>query len=92
MYGTQSIYSNSLIPQARSTRISNFSSGFSSYEETRCNDLLKALNETKLVMFNNSNYTLYKYYFEGDYQVSEVTGKIDSVVFTLVYDAGFDSL
>lgn len=92
IYGTDSVPSTDLTPEGRSARVSRFSSSFSSFTETRCNDLLSVLNETKLVRVNNSNYTLYKYYFEGEYQISETTGKIDSVKFTLVYDDGFDSL
>lgn len=92
IYGINSVPSTDLSSSGRSARVSGFSSGFSTYTEIRCNDLLSALNETKLVRVNNSNYTLYKYYFEGEYQTSETTGKIDSVKFTLVYDAGFDSL
>lgn len=92
IYGIDNLLNSNLSPAGRTTRVSNFSSGFSTYTETRCNDLLAALNETKLVKVNNSNYTLYKYYFEGEYQISETTGKIDSVKFTLVYDGGFDRL
>lgn len=92
VYGIDSISSTTLSSEARATRISNFSSGFSTYTETKCNDLLEILNETKLVKYNNSNYTLYKYYFEGTYELNSSSGKIDSIKFTLVYDSGFDNL
>ena len=91
VYGTENISSTELSANARSARISSFSSGFSSYAETNCNELLRVFNESKLVMYNNSNYTIYKYYFEGEYEISEQSGLIDSLKFTLVVDEGFDN-
>lgn len=88
IYGTNNLATLQLSEDARSTRISNFSVD----GKTRNNDLLKALNETKLVMYNNSNYTLYKYYFTGEYEINNESGLINSVKFTLVCDTGFDSL
>ncbi len=92
IYGIDNISNTTLAAEARSTRISNFSSGFSSYEDTKCNTLLEKLNETKLVVHNNSNYTLYRYYFEGEYEINDQSGLVDSIKFTLVCDTGFDSL
>lgn len=86
VYGTNSI-STELSSEARATRISNFSPD--SDNETSCNVLLSALNETKLVQYNNSNYTLYKYYFTGEISTNEQTGMIDTVKFTLVIDNNF---
>lgn len=91
IYGTDNISSTELSATARATRISNFSSGFSSYNETSCNELLRILNESKLVMHNNSNYTIYRYYFEGEYSLNEQSGLINSLKFTLVEDTGFDN-
>ena len=84
VYGTDSI-STELSSEARATRISNFSTN----NETSCNVLLSALNETKLVQYNNSNYTLYKYYFTGEISTNDQTGMIDTVKFTLVTDEDF---
>ena len=92
IYGIDNISNTNLSASSRSTRINNFSSSFSSYEETSCNELLRKLSESKLIMYNNSNYTLYKYYFEGEYEINSQTGLIDSLKFTLVYDSNFDSL
>lgn len=88
VYGADSISDLSLNAGARAARISSFNTS----NETSCNTLLKALSETKLVTYNNSKYTLYRYYFKGEYSMNETNSKIDSLKFTLVYDRNFNSL
>lgn len=53
-------------------------------------DLLKELRDTKSIVLDNKTYTVYKYYFTGEYKINEQTGLIDSVQFTLVEDKKFD--
>ncbi len=79
VYGTNSI-------GTKNSNISNFSiaNPISTYK------LLENLRESKLVLHDNTNYTLYKYYFSSSYVVNDKTDKIDSVTFKIVEDLGYN--
>jgi hypothetical protein len=51
--------------------------------------MLAELRDSKVINYDNKSYTIYKYYFEGSYEINETTGLIDSVKFKLIEDKNF---
>ena len=56
------------------------------------NYFLENFNETKLLEYNNSSYSVYEYYFAGEYELNSSTGQIYLLEFTMITDENWDSL
>ena len=62
---------------------------FNSSNEIKIYNMLDELRATKEITINGKTYTVYKYYFFGQTIISSVTGKIETVKFTLLKDKNF---
>lgn len=78
---------------SKTNRINKFTSNGRNispeFEELDLYRWMLTFNRTKTAKFDNKEYTLYRYYFLGSYEINKETQKIDSVTFTAIRDNGF---
>ena len=52
-------------------------------------NVISELNQSKVISYQDKDYTVYKYYFFGECFTNEITGKIETVKFSLIQDENF---
>jgi hypothetical protein len=87
------IYGTNLISTDEATNFENkcvnFENNFNTSNKVSTYKLLSALRNSKVVTYDNKDYTVYQYYFEGKCIINEKTGLVETVKFTLLQDNNF---